>query len=51
MGTTRTQRARTSRRRVLASAQEEEAQNDETPVEVSEPSASEVTETSEAGAQ
>jgi small subunit ribosomal protein S2 len=51
MGAARTQRARTSRRRVLASAQDEEAQNGEPSAEVSAPAASEVAETSEAGAQ
>lgn len=57
MGVTRTQRARTSRRRVLASAQEEEPLNEEPSVEVSipdapdAPDASEVTEPSEANAQ
>jgi small subunit ribosomal protein S2 len=63
MGATRTQRARTSRRRVLASAQEEEPQNEEPSVKVSipvapeapiapeTPDASEVTETSEASTQ
>ncbi|MHC4855204.1 MAG: 30S ribosomal protein S2 [Planctomycetota bacterium] len=62
MGATRTQRARTSRRRVLASAQDEEPQDDKPAAaevaapevsapEVSVPEASEVTETSEASTQ
>jgi small subunit ribosomal protein S2 len=51
MGPARAQRARTSRRRVLASAQEEESQEEESPTEVSVPDASEMPQTSEAGAQ
>ena len=51
MGPARVQRARTSRRRVLASAQEEESQGDESLSEVSVPDAPEMSQTSEAGAQ